>query len=178
MQYELIAKRYIKPLFELCDQVTLDNLSELLNSVATAFESDKLITIMRSSDVSTEAKTALVLDMVAPANSKVANNLIKLLAENGRLDLIPALAEGLVREIGRVKRLYKGRVYCDSAIDKNSIDMIARDLGNKVGATISLEFVPSTFDGVRVEVDDLNIEINFSKTRLNAQLIEHILKAI
>lgn len=178
MQYELIAKRYIKPLFELCDQGELDNLSELLSSVAVAFESDKFITIMRSSDVRDDAKTALVLDMAAPAGSKVANNLIKLLAENGRLNLIPVLARELVREIARTKRLYKGRVYCNSAIDNNSIDMIARDLGKKVNATISLEFVPSSFDGVRVEVDDLNVEINFSKTRLNAQLVEHILKAI
>lgn len=178
MQYELIAKRYIKPLIELCDQNELDNLSELLNSIASAFENDKFVTIMRSSDVSDADKTALVLDMAAPANSKIANNLIKLLAENGRLNLVPALAHELAHEIARIKRLYKGRVYCNSAIDQNSIDAIARDLGNKVGATISLEFVASNFDGVRVEVDDLNIEINFSKSRLNAQLVEHILKAI
>jgi len=178
MENALIAKRYIKPLTELTDQNGLDNLSELLNSVASAYENDKFITIMCSNDVSKETKTTLVLDMVAPANSTIANNLIKLLAENGRLNLLPVLAQELAREISRIKRLYKGRVYCDSVIDKDSIDTIARDLGKKVGATISLEFVESSFDGVRVEVDDLNIEINFSKNRLNAQLIEHILKAI
>lgn len=178
MQHELIAKRYIKPLIEVCDQDALDNLLELLNTVASAYENDKFIAILHSNDVSDSAKSAMLLDMAAPANSKTANNLIKLLAENGRLNLVPVLAQELAREIGRIKRLYKGRVYCDSVIDKSSIDAIARDLGSKVGATISLEFVESDFDGVRVEVDDLNIEINFSKNRLNAQLIEHILKAI
>jgi F-type H+-transporting ATPase subunit delta len=178
MQNELIAKRYIKPLIELCNESDLDNVSTLLNDVAAAFNDEKFITILHSGDVSEEAKKDLFLAFVAPANSNVVNNLVKLLAENGRLSLIPELAQELKREIARIKRLYKGRVYCDSVIDQNSIEMIARDLGKKVNATISLEFVPSSFDGVRVEVDDLNIEINFSKSRLNAQLIEHILKAI
>ncbi|MCK9373843.1 MAG: F0F1 ATP synthase subunit delta [Sulfuricurvum sp.] len=178
MENALIAKRYIKPLIELTKQEDLDNLSELLNAVAAAYQDNKFITIMCSNDVSKETKTSLVLDMVAPADSTVANNLVKLMAENGRLNLLPVLAHELRREISRIKRLYKGRVYCNSVIDKGSIDAIAHDLGKKVGATISLEFVASSFEGVRVEVDDLNIEINFSKNRLNAQLIEHILKAI
>jgi F-type H+-transporting ATPase subunit delta len=74
--------------------------------------------------------------------------------------------------------MYKGRIYSNSAVDKASVDLIARDLGTKTGSTIILDYVASDFDGIRVEVDDLNVEINFSKSRLNAQLVEHILKAI
>ena len=92
--------------------------------------------------------------------------------------MIPALACELKREIARSKRMYQGRIYSNNVIDQASVDSIARDLGNKVGATIALEFVPAQYDGIRVEVDELNIEINFSKSRLNAQLVEHILKAI
>ena len=178
MQYELIAKRYTKPLIDMCDQNALENLSELLNGVAESFKNEKFIQIMNSNNVKSEAKTALVLDVVAPAKSDVVNNLVKLLAENGRLPLIPALACELKREIARSKRMYQGRIYSNNVIDQASVDSIARDLGNKVGATIALEFVPAQYDGIRVEVDELNIEINFSKSRLNAQLVEHILKAI
>lgn len=178
MQHELIAKRYIKPLIESCDAASLDNLSVLLNSVAKAYQNDKFKHIMSSSDVRNDAKCQLVLDMVASANSTMVNNFIKLLSENGRLSLIPAIAEQLAREIGRSKRIYTGRIYSNNAVDQASVDTIARDLGTKMGATISLSYVASDFDGIRVEVDDLNVEINFSKSRLNAQLVEHILKAI
>lgn len=178
MQQELIAKRYIKPLVQICDQTALENLSEVMASVAEAFQNEKFVQIMNSGDVKADAKTQLILDMVAPANSSVVNNFVKLLAENGRLGLIPELACELKREISRLKRMYKGRIYSDSGIEQSSIDAIARDLGNRYGATIALEFVPASFDGIRVEVDELNVEINFSKTRLNAQLVEHILKAI
>jgi F-type H+-transporting ATPase subunit delta len=116
--------------------------------------------------------------MVAPANSQVANNLVKLLAENGRLGLLPSVASELTREIARSKRMYNGRIFSNNAIDQASVDAIASDLGKKVGAMIALQYVPSQYDGIRVEVDELNIEINFSKSRLNAQLVEHILKAI
>lgn len=178
MRNELIAKRYIKPLMESCDQASLENLAALLASVAKAYENDKFTLIMNSNDISVSTKCQLVLDMVASAKSTVVNNLIKLLAENGRLLLIPTLADQLTREIARAKRTFKGRIYSNSVVDQASVETIARDLGTKMGATISLSYVASDFDGIRVEVDDLNVEINFSKSRLNAQLVEHILKAI
>lgn len=178
MQYELIAKRYIKPLMESCDQVTLENLAVLLGNVAQSYNDQKFIAIMNSYDVSANTKCQLILDMVAPAKSSMVNNLVKLLAENGRLPLIPILASELNRSIASSKRMYKGRIYSNSVVDKASVDLIARDLGTKTGSTITLDYVASDFDGIRVEVDDLNVEINFSKSRLNAQLVEHILKAI
>jgi len=178
MRHELIAKRYIKPLMDSCDQSSLDNLALLLNSVAKAYENEKFMLIMNSNDISVNVKRQLILDMVASANSTTVNNLIKLLAENGRLLLIPTLADQLTREIARAKRTFSGRIYSNSVVDQASVETIARDLGSKMGATISLNYVASDFDGVRVEVDDLNVEINFSKSRLNAQLVEHILKAI
>jgi F-type H+-transporting ATPase subunit delta len=178
MRNELIAKRYIKPLMESCDQSSLENLALLLTNVAKAYENEKFILIMNSNDIGVNAKAQLLLEMVASANSSVVNNLIKLLAENGRLLLIPAIADQLSREIARAKRTFKGRIYSNSVVDQASVETIARDLGTKMGATISLSYVASDFDGVRVEVDDLNVEINFSKSRLNAQLVEHILKAI
>ncbi len=178
MQYELIAKRYIKPLMQSCDEASLDNLAVLLTSLATAYESEKFNLIMHSNDVSNAKKCQLVLDMVSSVGSTTVNNFIKLLAENGRLSLIPVIADQLTREIGRSKRTFSGRIYSNSVVDQASVETIARDLGTKMGATITLNYVASDFDGVRVEVDDLNVEINFSKNRLNAQMVEHILKAI
>lgn len=178
MRNELIAKRYVNSLIESCDQASLDNLSVLLSTLGKASDNEKFNLIMNSNDVSNAAKCQLVLDMVASVKSETVNNLIKLLAENGRLSLIPAIADQLTREIGRAKRTFSGRIYSNNAVDQASVETIARDLGTKMGATISLSYVASDFDGIRVEVDDLNVEINFSKNRLNAQLVEHILKAI
>jgi F-type H+-transporting ATPase subunit delta len=160
------------------DESSLDNTAELFTVLATAFNDSKFLQIMRSNDIVALAKTNLVLEMVASAKSTEINNLIKLLGENGRLLFIPAIASDLKHQIAAKKRVYNGRVYSNSEIKQDSIDSIAHDLGKKMDATISLQFVPSNSDGIRVIVDDLNVEIDFSKSRLNAQIVEHILKAI
>lgn len=175
---ELIAKRYVQSLVEILDTASLENTSELFEILSSAFQEKKFQHIMNTTDVSASAKTELVLDMVKSVNSTEINNLIKLLGEKGRLSLIPAISQELKKTIAQKTRVFSGRVYSDTVLDQSTIDTLARDLGNKTGSTISLQFVPSDFDGVRVEVDTLNVEINFSKSRLNAQLVEHILKAI
>jgi len=178
MKHEMIAKRYVQSLMDLLDTPSLDNASELFNVISTAFDDAKFLQIMNSNDIAVDLKTSLILEMVKSVKSQEINNFIKLLGENGRLSLIPAIAKELKREIASIKRVYNGRIYAVSAMDQASIDTIATDLGKKMGATISLQYLPSDTDGVRVEVDGLNIEIDFSKSRLNAQIIEHILKAI
>lgn len=178
MKHEMIAKRYVQSLMDLLDTPSLDNVSELFNVISTAFDDTKFLQIMNSNDIAVDLKTSLILEMVKSVKSQEINNFIKLLGENGRLSLIPAVAKELKREIASIKRVYNGRIYAVSAMDQASIDTIATDLGKKMGATISLQYLPSDTDGVRVEVDGLNIEIDFSKSRLNAQIIEHILKAI
>src|SRR3990172_9755481 len=124
MRHELIAKRYIKPLMDTCDQSSLDNLALLLNSVAKAYENEKFILIMNNNEITLDAKRQLILDMVASANSSTVNNLIKLLAENGRLLLIPTLADQLTREIARAKRTFSGRIYSNSVVDQASVETI------------------------------------------------------
>ena len=51
-------------------------------------------------------------------------------------------------------------------------------LGKKFDSKITLSYIKSNFDGIRVDVEDLGIEISFSKSRINKQIVEHILKAI
>ena len=174
----MIAKRYVQSLVDLLDTPSLDNASELFNLISSAFDDAKFLQIMNSNDIAVDLKTTLILEMVKSVKSQEINNFIKLLGENGRLSLIPAIAKELMREIASIKRVYNGRIYAVSPMDQASIDTIATDLGKKMGATISLQYLKSDTDGVRVEVDGLNIEIDFSKSRLNAQIVEHILKAI
>ena len=178
MHEERVAKRYVLPLMQVCDATSLDNVAVLLEAVSAGFKEEKMVRIMLDNAISSASKEALLLAVVAPAQSDVVNNLIKLLAQKNRLMVLPAIAEELKRQIARSKRSYNGRIYSDVPLEASAVATIAHDLGKKVNATVSLELVVKTVDSIRVEVDDLNVEINFSKARLNAQLIEHILKAI
>jgi F-type H+-transporting ATPase subunit delta len=175
---ELIAKRYIKALKESLDQNELENLCELLKAVASEFSNPKLGQIINSPVIDTASKETLLLESVKKAESDKVNNFIKLLVENGRINIIPAIACELEKDIARTNKNYSGKVFSNSDIDAGTIEGLSQNLGKKVDASITLEFVKSDFDGIKVEVEDLGIEVNFSKSRLNMQLVDHILKAI
>jgi F-type H+-transporting ATPase subunit delta len=175
---ELIAKRYINALKQATDAASLEAISTVFEALASAFKDAKFNQIMGSSDIDAGQKEALLLDAVKAAGSEQVNNLVKLLVENGRIAIIPALAAELNKEIARMNKSYTGVVYSNSDIDAATLEGLAQGLGKRVDATVALDFVKSDFDGIKVEVADLGIEIDFSKSRMNKQLIEFISKAI
>ena len=175
---ELIAKRYINALKQTMDAASMEAVAAVFEGLATSFEDAKFNQIMNSSDVSAQDREALLLDAVKAAGSEQVNNLVKLLVEKGRVNVIPAMATELKKEIARTNKSYAGVVYSDSDIDANTMEGLAAGLGKRVDAQIALDFVKTDFDGIKLEVADLGIEINFSKSRLNKQLVEFISKAI
>jgi F-type H+-transporting ATPase subunit delta len=175
---ELIAKRYVKALTDSMNESELENVSTLFGALAAEFKNPKFDQIINSPEIDASAKETLLLESVKSASSDQVNNLVKLLVENGRVNIIPAMAKVMNKEIAKAKKTYTGVVYSNSEIDAATIEGISAGLGKKVDATITLEFVKTEFDGIKVVVDDLGIEVNFSKSRMNMQLVEHILKAI
>ena len=128
--------------------------------------------------MSQNQKSEILLDAVKSVESSEINNLIKLLSEHNRLNIIPALAEVMRKDLADSRKTYEGVVYSDSDIDAKVIQDLSDGLGKRFGSKISLSFVKNDFNGIKVDVEDLGIEINFSKTRINNQMIEHIVKAI
>ena len=175
---ELIAKRYVKALKESLEQGDLENVKVVFRALAAEFSNDKFVQIISSPDTTSQQKETLLLEGVKGAQSDQVNNLIRLLVENGRIGIIPAMADELEKEIARSTKSYQGKVYSNSDIDAGVIAGLSENLGKKVDASIALDFVKTDFDGIKVEVEALGIEVNFSKSRLNMQIIDHILKAI
>lgn len=175
---ELIAKRYVKAFGEATGSESLENVYVAFSALAANFSNPKFTSIMENPEVAKSDKESILLDAVKSAQSDKLNNLIKLLVENGRISIIPAMAEEMRKEIARSTKNYSGVVYSNEDVDAKTLTDLSMGLGQKVNATVVLEFVKNDFDGLKVEVSDLDMEINFSKTRVNAQLVEHILKAI
>lgn len=175
---ELIAKRYLKALKTGADAKSMQNLSLIFSILAESFNNEKFIQIINNPDVSKNKKSEILLAAVKTAKSKDVDNLIKLLAEHNRISIIPALAEVMRKDIAITDKKYSGIVYSDTDIDAKVINDLSSGLGKKFDSKISLGFVKNNFNGIKVEVEDLGIEISFSKTRINNQIVEHIIKAI
>ena len=175
---ELIAKRYIKAIVNGLEVSDIESMATVFSSLAISFKDEKFLNIIDSPNVSSSDKESILLDGVKSANSEKINNFVKLIVENKRINIIPAIAEEMRKDLARTTKTYEGTVYSDSDIDAKVVTELSIGLSKKFDSKITLVFVKSDFNGIKVDVEDLGIEINFSKSRINNQMIEHIIKAI
>ncbi|MBA1438145.1 MAG: F0F1 ATP synthase subunit delta [Epsilonproteobacteria bacterium] len=175
---ELIAKRYVKALTEDADLESVQGFSAVFSALADSFQDDQFLNIVTNPNVTMDDKTSILLDAVKKAESEPLNNFIKLLMEKKRVQIIPAIAQELKKDIAISTKTYSGKVFSDSDIDTDVLETLSSGLSKKFDASISLDFIKNDFNGIKVEVEGLGIEINFSKDRIDNQIIQHIIKAI
>jgi len=175
---ELIAKRYLKAIKQGSSEESMQEIALIFSILSEAFNNEKFNQIINNPDVSRDQKSEILLTAIKPAGYKNVENLIKLLAEHNRIDIIPAIAEVMRKDIATTSKVYNGIIYSDSVVDSKVIEDLGNGLGSKFNSKISLKFVKDNFKGIKVDVEDLGVEISFSKARINSQMIEHIIKAI
>jgi len=175
---ELIAKKYIKALKTSSDVEAMQNITDVFSALAQSFSDDKFVSILVNPHVGSVDKSNILLEAVKPASSDTVNNLIKLLVENKRIDIIPAIAKELQKDMAKATKTYEGIIYSNDDIESNVMTDLSNGLSKKFDSAISLSFIKNDFNGIKVEVEGLGVEINFSKDRIDSQIIEHIIKAI
>lgn len=173
---ELIAKRYVKALKSSLG--SLDGASAIFFALAQEFDNDKFVRVINNPNVSKKDKSDILLSAINGSDLDGIKNFIRLLVENNRVSIIPSIAEVMRKDIAQTTKSYSGVIYSDSEVNESVIRDLSAGLGRKFNSNISLKFVKENFDGVKVDVEDLGVEISFSKTRINNQMIEHIIKAI
>ena len=173
---ELIAKRYANALSSLKNKLP-ENLV-LLNTLSEALADKNIEAVITSPMVSNEQKTEMILSALDKSADGSLVNFIKILGDNRRLDLIPAITKLLNREQQVISNEYEGILQSASTIDDESIANLEDTLKKYTGSTIKLTQETTELDGMKVVVDDLGIEVNFSKQRVKEQLIDFITKSL
>lgn len=172
-----IAKKYVNALMSGCNDSELTEVYGLLTQLVGAFKIEKFNNIVLSPDVSTKAKEDLVLSLVENKNVKF-QNFIKLLSGNDRLRLIPVVAKELNYQLSLKNNTFEGSVSTNFKMSQAKIAMLEENFSKKFNAKIKLNANENSYPGIKVELDDLGVEVSFSIERLKAQMTEHILKAI
>lgn len=173
---ELIAKRYAQALLSV--STDLPAVLEVLNVLSEVTGSSEIKTMLISPIISSEKKTEIILAALNQNADTSLVNFIKILGENKRLDLIPAITKVLNAEQQRVSNKYEGVVRSTSSLDEATLANLEETLKKYTGSTIKLTQEKSDLEGLRVLVDDLGIEVNFSKQRVKEQLIDFIKKSL
>lgn len=171
------AKKYVKALIESYKKDELEGVLEIFKALSLAFDTAKFNDIINSPAIKDNAKVDLILSFIKKPDEKISN-LIKLLAKNRRINLIPQIFEGLRNTIAAQNNEYHGKIYSSKAIEKSKIKELETQISKKFNANIKLEPVIANYNGVKIDVEDLGFEISFSIDRLKNKMSEYILKAI
>ena len=73
---------------------------------------------------------------------------------------------------------YKGFVYSKKEISKDEITELEKSCSRRFKCKVDLNFVQNNYNGIKVDLCDLGVEISFSIDRLKEKMSEYILKAI
>ena len=174
---DLVAKKYVKALVDGRDAKNIAVVSDNLNSISSAFSDDKFNSIISSPEVSDSKKVELVLSLVEKAD-KTLTNFVKLLGEKRRLEILPFIADELNIQIAKMNNTYVGVVYTNEELSKDYVSSIEKQFSKKFDVKLSLSQNVCDYDGIKVDIDGLGVEISFSKERLKSQMIDHILQAV
>lgn len=175
---DLVAKRYVKALIDGRDIQAINNISNSLNIISSAFNDEKFVSIISSPEISDSSKVDLIISLIDGHCDQTLINFIKLLGEKRRLSLLPFIANELSVQIAKINNSYVGVVYTNQELSTNYVASIEEQFSKKFNVTLSLSQKVCDYDGIKVDIDGLGVEISFSKERLKTQLIDHILKAV
>jgi len=174
---ELVAKRYVKALMSQRDNDGLNAVYNELKTIASAFNDDKFESILSSTDVAVESKIELMLSFLNSGSTTVVN-LVKLLGEKKRLNIIPEIIKVLDKELAVLNNSYTGIVYTSKELSSLEMDKLNSQFSKKFNVHLKLSQDVCDYDGIKVDIDGLGCEIGFAKSRLRSQMIDHILKAV
>ncbi len=174
---ELIAKRYASALSSVSKDIK--EIANVLNVLTEVITTEEVKTALTSPIVPAEKKTEMILSALGNDDiDATLVNFIKILGENKRLDLIPAIAKVLNAELQKESNKYEGVLKSSKKLGKEELSKLEKTLEKYTGSKIKLTQEKTDLDGLRVSVDDLGIEVNFSKERVKEQLIDFIKKSL
>ena len=174
---DLIVKRYVKALLIDIDIQKITKLTKDLELISSAYSQPKVNEILSSVEVKSIDKINFILSLNENINDNL-KNLIKLLGENKRLAILPDIFKELTKQLSIMNNNYKGVIYVNEKLKESDIKLIEKQFSKKFNINLSLEESIGSYDGIKVDIDGLGVEVSFSKDRLRAQMIENILKVI
>ncbi|WP_300449410.1 F0F1 ATP synthase subunit delta [uncultured Helicobacter sp.] len=171
----IIAKKYTQALMD--SDVNLDETLHILKGFSLALKEKKYADIIVSPFLSKAQKEQLLLDNIGKIDTKL-ENFFRLLAEADRILLIPYIRNELEKRLLARKKEYAATLTSKEELDTKTLEKIQIALAKKLGVKLSIKQKLSGVEGIKLSVEDLGMEVSFSKERFSSNLKHHILKAL
>lgn len=177
MSSSVIAKKYAQALVTVCSEEELEVVTTYINGVSNLFSDSKFIDLVKSPLITRDEKVSIIVDKLSDAPEKFVN-FIKILAVADRLMVIPHIVEELLVISSAEHNTFSGFIESDTEFEPNKIEELKKALSAKLSVSLDLETRKNDYDGVKVEIPDMGLRIDFSQSHIKEQMLVHILKAI
>ena len=164
---DLAALRYAQAYFDVAaEERRVDGLRAGLATAAARLGAEEVRGIFSNPRVDRTQRAAVAESLLEGADA-AARNLVRLLVDRGRIDLLPRILEQFDRladrASGRIRAEVTSAVALDHAQERRLRDELARHLGGEVQTTVRQD--PSIIGGLVVRIGDRVIDSSV-RTRL------------
>lgn len=173
----MIAKKYTKAILESFSNNEVQEIIDILSKLNKALEDKKVAECINSPFIDKTQKEQLILSVFEKLEQKF-ENLLKVLVASDRICLIPEIIKGLEKKLLADKKQFVAILKIKQELDSATLQSIAKSLSTKLNANLDVRQEKASIEGIRLSVEDLGVEIAFSKERFLWDLTNHILKAI
>ncbi|WP_394994221.1 F0F1 ATP synthase subunit delta [uncultured Helicobacter sp.] len=174
---DLVAKKYTRAILDSFSTQEIEQVITLLSALNKAFEDKSLRDFIHSPFIEKAKKEELLLGVFSECEEKF-ENLIRLLVRSDRISAIPGIVRTLEKKILADKKQYVAVLKIKEELDSTTLQNIAKSLSSRLNVNLDVRQERAAIDGIRLSVEDLGVEISFSKERFFTDLTNHILKAI
>jgi F-type H+-transporting ATPase subunit delta len=160
-----IARPYAHAIFELASESgQLKQWSDALHAAGVAVDNAELSALIGAPGVNLDQIVGLLAEVIgmvaADADSAKVNNLLRLLAENGRLRALPEIAAAFDTLKAEIENRVEVTLVAASPVDEAQQAKIIEALKKRFGKDVSLKFQldENLIGGARLQADDLVID--------------------
>ncbi len=171
----VVARKYTQALMDSVEK--LDDVLSILKSLSVALKERSNADMISSPFLSKMQKEQILMNAVGNVDVKI-QNFFRILAEADRISLVPYIAIELEKRLLARKKEYVATLTSKEELDTKTLGEIKAALAKKLGIQLSIKQKLSGVEGIKLSVEDLGIEISFSKERFSNDLKQHILKAL
>ncbi len=155
------ARPYAKAVYELATaEGTEKDWSEALELIEAIVSDEAMSELLDNPKLTKDQVADLVIEIGGKGLNQKAQNLVKLLAENGRLNVLPELRGMYEQLVSEAEGSIDASVVSAQALDESQQKTLAESLSRKLGREVKLECSvdESLLGGVIVHAGDLVID--------------------
>lgn len=169
-----LSQRYSLAFIEAFGTQGCQKFLEKEEQIRALFADEHFLELVRNPFVSHCKKFEVLNNVLGYEDEKIKKALL-LLAKSERLGLLPEILDDIFTSVSLENKAYHAIVYCNAKMSAETLEKISKMLSQKLNLAVEIEERLWDKDGIKCVIDELDLEVSFSKEIFVSSLQNYIL---